>query len=208
MEKKRISLKTPENVTLMHGEQVIKVKPFLSMEEQVELTRYYIEQYFQPSPQVGTEKDYLAAEFTLMLNVIDKCTDIMLFENDLPVMVAEDFLSNEDLWIEIKQKITNFWDFYTRLGRIISDIKEENQMKASLGYVLDGLADRVEDAISSLMTFEPTEENMGKIKELVAQVNSSPILKGVSEVLNVSEEVKKPKAVSKKSAKSKKEKLH
>ena len=208
MDKKKISLESPKSVIFTYGEQTIKVKPFLSMEEQVEFTKYYIEQYFQMSSLLGTEKDYLMAEFTLMLNVVDKCTDIMVFENEQPAMKMDDFISNSDFWSKLKANIINFNDFYERLCRIVSDIKEENATKASLGYILDGLADRIENAISSLMTFEPTEENMGKIKELVAQVNASPILKGVSEVLNVPEEVKKSKSVPKKSTKSKKEKIH
>ena len=207
MDKKKISLESPKNVNLTYGETVIKVKPFISMEEQVELIRNYIEQYFQVSPLLNTEKNYLMAEYGLMLAIVDMCTDIMLFENDKPILTIDEILAT-DLWDTIRNKIVNYYEFSEKLNRIVSDIKQENESKMSLGYVLDGLAERVENAISSLMTFEPTEENMGKIKELVAQVNASPILKGVSEVLNIPEEVKKSKVVSKKSTKSKKEKIH
>jgi hypothetical protein len=197
-EKIKILVKRAKNVVIDYNGSEIVVQPYLTTENQIILAGNYLADYFDSS-SLGKEYNVLLAENGLLLAVIQLCTNIDMSEILSSKDLSDDFLSNTQLCDDIISKIQNYWEFYTRLTTIVDDVRREKEMQLSLGAVIDGLATKVSSLLENLMGFEPTDENMQKIKDMLKTVESSPIMKQLAG--NLEDGKKKP-------APKKKEKIH
>jgi hypothetical protein len=177
MEKKiELALKQPENVKFEYQGFIIEVKPYLSMTEQDELSKQYIEQYFDESPE--------QAEFILLFSVLELCTNIQLFKNaerTEPSLTIDDLLSNWSLIQQIRTKILNYGDFYARLQANVRHIDlGKNSLKESILIGYAKISEILNDLPTYLANLKISDEDMARVKELM----DSPILKELRPLLN------------------------
>jgi hypothetical protein len=170
MEKKiELALKQPENVKFEYQGFLIEVKPYLSMTEQDELSKQYIEQYFDESPE--------QAEFILLFAILDLCTNIMIFKDEerkVPAIMLDDLLSNWSLIQQIRTKILNYSDFYARLQANVRHLDlGKNSLKESILIGYAKISEILNDLPTYLFNLKISDEDMARVKEL----SDSPIVK-------------------------------
>lgn len=160
------------------GEKIVTVKTYLGLALQKELIENYIEIYFAPNSE--NRFDYLGAEATLILDVMDKCTNIAFVDDeDKTLFSMDDIISNPELFAQIKTRIKNYDEFYRSLHRVISDIREKKSLEKSVG----GVIDRLYETISTFLLEFSSEENIRKVNEMLFNVNNSDVLKEVVTML-------------------------
>ncbi len=177
--KKVITFTTPGAVTVPFQGQAVQVTPYISIDYQMVLAQQYLDAYFGKSLILQTEKDYIMAEYSLMFGVLDLCTDVDLAAKDSDgnkLFSMDVLLSNLDLWDAVRKAIRNYDDFYRKLCRVVNDVKEDKLSEISAGNILSKLTANITDAIEKLLGTEITDENLGKIKSLLADINASPFL--------------------------------
>jgi hypothetical protein len=170
MEKKiELALKQPENVKFEYQGFLIEVKPYLSMTEQDELSKQYIEQYFDESPE--------QAEYILLFSVLELCTNIQLFKNaerTEPSLTIDDLLSNWKLIQQIRSNVLNYSDFYARLQANVRHIDlGKNSLKESILIGYAKISEILNDLPTYLFNLKISDEDMARVKEL----SDSPIVK-------------------------------
>jgi hypothetical protein len=178
MEKKiELALKQPENVKFEYQGFLIEVKPYLSMTEQDELSKQYIEQYFDESPE--------QAEFILLFSVLELCTNIQLFKNaerTEPSLTIDDLLSNWSLIQQIRTRILNYSDFYAKLQANVRHIDlGKNSLRNTVELLVTRIASLLEDLPNILASLKISDADMDRVKELsdspiVRELLKSPLL--------------------------------
>lgn len=175
MDKVKLNIIEPKLKKIEYNDQEIKVKPYMTIAEQVLLIHHYVKDYFLPDPELiviqETSRNPVWAEIKMRLEVIKRFTDIDTAELDIDNFFAS------GLWEKITEDIKNYSEFYTRLNAYVSDIEKEMLYKKSLGVVIDDLAERLEGIINRLANITP--EQLDKIKgvgeELLKEIESSPV---------------------------------
>lgn len=170
-DKEKVALKQPKIEEIDYHGNTIKVKTYLSADEQNALINQYVEQYADSPNQ---------AEYILLIAVIDTCTSIQLFEDDATTaLTIDDLLSHWDLIEEIKSKIKNYEDFYAKLQMIVNKITIEKNSLANT--VQDGytkLLDLINSLPEILSNLKISDEDMARVKEIV----ESPVLNEATKI--------------------------
>lgn len=168
IEKQKIEFKETEYQEVGFGKYKIKVKPYLSLADQMALTQVYLEEYF------GKEQTrILESEYKLVYGIFDFCTDV-----NIESMTINGLLSNYKVWEEIKSKIKNYGEFRALLARTVEEVKESKRIEKSLGTVLESLFDR----LSGLLSTDISPESIEKVQQLLKDVEDSKILKKATEL--------------------------
>ena len=173
------TLSKPKNKEIMFDGRMIKIRPYLTVEDQVEMINSFLQQYFYPDTKwfKFTEVDVLGSEIALKLDIIGRCSDV-----DPKIEVLETGFFNA-----LKEEIINYPDFRFSLEEIVKNVKDKIEQNSSLGTVVDGLASRAEELVSSISetfsNFNP--EDIKKLrelgKELIEEVKSSPLAAVIGE---------------------------
>jgi hypothetical protein len=173
-----LELAITEFDTLNYLGKPIKVKPYLSLPAQEEIIRIYLDQYFEPSVVVGTNRDCLSAEVVLMLAVIDECTDIKVFEDDgvTPFIKLDALLCNIQLWDAIRGKIQNYYDFRESLNKFIKMMEDERSHEQSLAAVVDNFLGDISEVLGKLSKMDISQDGFNKLQEIVKSVSESKLL--------------------------------
>lgn len=166
--KQKIEFKEPEYQEVVFGKYKIKVKPYLSLADQMALTQVYLEEYFGKD-----QTRILESEYKLVYGVFDFCTDV-----NIESMTINGLLSNHKLWEEVKSKIKNYGEFRALLARTIEEVKESKRIEKSLGTVLESLFDR----LSSLLNTDISPESIEKVQQLLKDVEESKIFNKATEI--------------------------
>lgn len=175
MDKIKLNIIEPKFKKIDYEEQEIKVKPFMTIAEQVLLIHHYVKEYFLPDPELiviqETSRNPVWAEIKMRLEILKMFTNIDTKDLDI------DYFFASGLWEKITENIKNYSEFYTRLNAYISDIEKEMIYKKSLGVVIDGLADRLESIINRLAEITPDQINKMKEvgEELLKEIEKSPV---------------------------------
>lgn len=159
--KKEIEFKAVDAVEVTFGNEKIKVKPYLSITDQVAILTVYLEEYFS-----NTNTGVINSEFKLILAVLDYCTDM-----DVEKLSLNNIMANYKLWKEINSKIVNYGDFRALLARTIEEIKEQKRIEKSLGNI----AEKVLEFINNLKDVSP--EMLEQVKSLLVDVEKSEVFK-------------------------------
>jgi len=166
--KQDLEFKEPEYQEVVFGKYKIKVKPYLSLADQMALTQVYLEEYF------GKEQTrILESEYKLVYGIFDFCTDV-----NIESMTINGLLSNYKMWEEVKSKIKNYGEFRALLARTVEEVKESKRIEKSLGTVLETLFDR----LSGLLSTDISPESIEKVQQLLKDVEESKIFKKATEL--------------------------
>lgn len=166
--KQEIAFKEPEIQEVVFGNIKIKVKPYLSLTDQMTLLSIYLEEYF------GKEQTrILESEYKLVFGILDLCTNI-----DVEKISLNSLLANYKFWEDIKAKIKNYGEFRALLARTIEEVKENKRIEKSLGNVIEGLVDK----ISNLLNTDISPESIEKVQQLLKDVEESKIFSKATEI--------------------------
>lgn len=181
-DKIKLEFKSPKNKSLEYGESVIEIRPFLKIEEQVLLIDNYLINYFnleklEKTLVPNSEYDYMKAEYNMIHSIFHLLTNV-----DAETLNT-DMYDASPLWIQVREKITNFEEFYKRLERVVSDVKEQIINKNSLGNTISGLSDKLVVILDNFSKFTP--EDIEKAKqtgmELLSKIENSPAQEMIAE---------------------------
>jgi hypothetical protein len=175
----KLDIKTPKNKVLDYNGQTILIRPYLSLAEQNVLIESYIETYFvkKESMIAGVKLDYMGAELKLVLAIVHYLTNIDV------TLVDADVLDGSDLWREIKSKIKNYEDFYSKLNRTVSDMKEQILAETSVSALVSDLKDKAYSLLNKFSEFTPEDAEKMKLAglELLKGIEKSPVAAVIGE---------------------------
>jgi hypothetical protein len=156
--KVKLEFTMPKADDVVYNGVTIKVVPFLSLAQQLYLINTYIKDYFE-SPEENivemSEYSYLNAECNLRNYILQICTNI-----DVEGL-NNDFYADTIFWGLITGKISNYFDFLNKLNFVISEIKQQEAIKNSVGKVLFDLAAKATSMMEEISKVSPEQ-----IKEL------------------------------------------
>lgn len=183
MEKIVLEFSEQKNKSYEFEGQIIKVKPYLSLNEQANLINKYAGQYFSPSSRAVNVSlyDYFTAEYTLMVGVLDVCTNVQVANEEGEVILDVAKLVASGLWAEVISRISNYEHFKTMLDYIIEDIRSQFALQQSVGTVLDNAVENITAMIHQIvekfsgveLTPEFLNEMMEASKKVVKNVEQS-----------------------------------
>ena len=165
-----------EDAKLVELESGIKVKPYLSRDDQEVLRTVYMSEYFSDN-----DSHVLNAEYSLLSAMLELCTNIQLYEDGQDgkvkaVIKIDDLFANYGLIKSIKASIQNHGEFRALLRQSVDDEKERRKEQYAMGKVLSELSEKAVELLNSFLDFDTSDESMAKIRELVGQVEKSPII--------------------------------
>lgn len=181
MEKVKLEFGTPENKIIEYNDTKIELVPFLDFEKQIVLIKNYIEDYFGNLQEVlveNTKYHYLEAECRLMNYIIQLNTNIDI-ESSLNWIYAE-----SQLWDKITSEIVNWWQFRDRLDSIVSDVKREEDLKNSIGTIVGGLLQNLNETLDKFSEITPDDvNNMQKgVMETIEKLEKSTVLNNPADI--------------------------
>ena len=136
---------------------LIKVDPYISLENKMILFKNYTSSYFDTSDFVD---NYINATYGLMLGIVDLCTNINVEKIDMNTFISS------GLWKEIQVRIENYRDVTSDLYNIVKLFAEQRLAEQSMGVAFDKLAQNLIDFIQSIdLSSEGIEKVIGQLQE-------------------------------------------
>jgi hypothetical protein len=134
IEKSKIILKSEDFIKIDHNGQEIIVNPYISLTTKTILFRNYIESYYKIGDIVN---NFLDAKYSLILGIIDLCTNISLENIDIDALISS------GVWDKIRINIKNYNDVTADLYIILKFISEKNSMEKSMSSTFDKLSESI-----------------------------------------------------------------
>ena len=173
MEKVRKEFKEQDWIEI--GDGGVLVKPFIGNEDQMTLISIYLDEYFKNAG--GDSKyDYLRAENAFIASVLEMNTNLELAQGKKVLISLDNIFEHWDFWEAVEGAIINYGDVRKKLYVTVEQRKEKIRLEESLPSAIRSVVDTVKNFLEDLMT-DLSDEKMANIKELLAEVNASPILK-------------------------------
>jgi hypothetical protein len=166
MDKRKIAIGLKPTADVKFQDKIISVKPYISQEVQYNLAQEYISIMFADNDFV---KNYYSAEWYVILNIVDQCTDLMVIEKDEKDNIDIDTLVSSGLWYDIKNKIENYNEFREFLKEMCQSVKEERALEKSFGQALDKITNKVIEFIDKIGNVDLSQEG---VANLVSGLNS------------------------------------
>jgi len=178
MEKKKLSFQKQELKTLdgKFGGEEIKVFRYIPYQDMLVLASKYMETYFL-SEEVETEMflsgwNYFGAEHAFTMEVVDKYTNIMVFDEEGNFVLDLDGFLASGLWEEITYAIENYHDVIGNIMIAVDNYKNEMLMKNSFEKALQSLINSI-IAFVERISEEGTEESLESLTKSIKQVGET-----------------------------------
>ena len=158
MEKKILEFgETEKNIVQFDG-QDIEVTPFISGSLEAFLIDQYVQDYFYANTDQkilpSLSRNYLGAELHMKLTILDRLTNIQISnanDSDYTDKVCT------ELWELVIDKIKNYWEFEESLSSVLGEIKKELELEKSVGGVIAGVANKINELLDKLKDISPDE---------------------------------------------------
>ena len=158
MEKKILEFgETEKNIVQFDG-QDIEVTPFISGSLEAFLIDQYVQDYFYSNTDQkilpALSRNYLGAELHMKLTILDRLTNIQISnanDSDYTDKVCT------ELWELVIDKIKNYWEFEESLSSVLGEIKKELELEKSVGGVIAGVANKINELLDKLKDISPDE---------------------------------------------------
>ena len=158
MEKKILEFgETEKNIVQFDG-QDIEVTPFISGSLEAFLIDQYVQDYFYSNTDQkilpSLSRNYLGAELHMKLTILDRLTNIQISnanDSDYTDKVCT------ELWELVIDKIKNYWEFEESLSSVLGEIKKELELEKSVGGVIAGVANKINELLDKLKDISPDE---------------------------------------------------
>jgi hypothetical protein len=162
-EKKSIQISPRKLVQIEFEKQDISIYPYISLGNETKIISDYCGSLFKEGGFLG---NYIEAEYSLYLSVLDLCTDIKLADEN-NVMIDLDDIVSSGLWKIVVENISNYLDVRDHLDEVVVNIISENDLKKSIGGIIDKLSVKVFELLDKVSNIDFSENG---IKELVSQL--------------------------------------
>jgi len=176
-QKKKVIFPKPGVREIQLGDTKILVDPFISDGDQRALIQIYLDELF--SSENNGNYSVLNAENSLLVNIIDLCTDIQLVEEiegkSTALFTTNTLYANMDFVKKVISSIINYDEFKSTLYRTVEMKLEEKRLSLALGSKLESLYNQLISFIDGISDMSP--ENIESIKAGLKDVESSPIIK-------------------------------
>lgn len=183
--KKLVFKEESDYTTISYQDNIIKVKKYISFDDMLSILHDYINVYFDtPSGFLLASHNCVGAEYSFLLGVIGKCTDIELSKDNQMSLTIDDLLTHSDLVEEIKDKITNYTDVYSMARMLIVDIEKQKELDKSVGSVID---EAVKKLTVFLTNFKLKDTDISELRDMVKEINSSEFVEKLNRVQSLSE---------------------
>jgi hypothetical protein len=175
MDKVKLEFKTPDAKEVEYNGVKFQVIPYLSSSQQVGLINTYIATYFGENSTKFVEASgysYIEAEFELLNLIMQLCTNV---DTD---SITEDMYTDLMLSGRVYGEIQNYGDFRGKLNYIINEIKQQENLRNSVGKVISDLVEKGYDVLNKLTDITP--EQIEKLQqtgvELAEAMKQNPLL--------------------------------
>lgn len=154
----KLKFDNPELKKVKHEGNIIEIRPWMTVPEQILLINHYCKNLFMPEDSRkfidGSEHDIFGAEINLINEVLRLYTniDVSMEEGGDPALDLDGFLAS-GLWKEIKKNIENYGEFEERLLQTVSDTREQINLQKSVGASVDHVAAKISSFVDSLNSF-------------------------------------------------------
>jgi hypothetical protein len=187
MDKIKIQPTALKNVTFNYNGQEVEVIPYMTLIQQGAIINRYLQEMFEDIENNFDKRhsDRIRAEYQLKIIVLDMFTNI-----DISSIDVENFFI-ENLYREVTSRILNYGDFESLLFMVVSDYRENETLKNSVGTVLEKASERLYEILSTFS--ELTPEKVGEMTSSVSGLLEE--VKGISkpDALIFPEQQEKPK---------------
>lgn len=175
MEKKTFSFTDVEQASVLYLGKTIEVIPYLSQDEMLTLAHAYMTDLSSKADTIGG--NILLAEFSLMLNIVDLKTNIRVMNEDGDglSLTIDQLLANIALYDLVVGQIKNYYLFREYLNKIVESANFQKQIESNVGTAIN----KVSEAVSQILSFEPSEENFNRIRAFLTELQGSPVLDAV-----------------------------
>jgi hypothetical protein len=175
MDKVKLEFKAPETKEVEYNGVNIQVTPYLTSSQQVALINTYISTYFGENEEKfiqDSEYSYLEAEFELLNLILQLCTNVDIDS------ITEDMYTDLTLSGKVYGEIHNYGDFRAKLNYIINEVKQQENLRNSIGKVVSDLVEKAYDVLNKLTDITP--EQIEKLQqtgvELAEAMKQNPLL--------------------------------
>lgn len=164
-EKLNIDFVPAEEVEFKFAGHKIAVSPFFSFKDKLLFITEYVNYLFTESEEDISIR-YLVAEHGLMMDIINRCTNIDVEQVDFDNLVASGF------WNQVKARIADYEDFRKELNSAVEIKRYEKQLEKSVGAIVENIADKLTIALQKISESDveslkkTTEEFSKKLEEL------------------------------------------
>lgn len=165
MDKKSYSITEKEPVSFRSNKIDVLVQPYITPVNQSLFIHSYVEDLFKDEKFAD---NYLVAEWSLMLAILDKMTDIPVTETENNVDLSA--VIGSGLWEEIKDHIYNYVDFRNDLNMVVENIKWQKSLESAVGTVVKNLSDKAFLFLDKMSNMDLSETG---IKTLVSELQKN-----------------------------------
>lgn len=141
----------------------IFVKPFLTSNDKIELTKNYCSTLFDDKERVFQE-NFFIAEKVLCLNIIDICTNIDIKNDEISLALDIDDFTSDVFWSELLNLISNYQEFKHELSEVVNYLMTKNTYNIMLS---NNLVNLMNQAIMTDMNLDmPIRELKNTVDDL------------------------------------------
>jgi hypothetical protein len=159
MDKVKLVLGSAEYKDVIFKKLEFKVMPFISLATKTEMLNDYIGTLFKE----GDPKDnYIQAEYTLILEVVDKLSNIEVIDLENKVLSVDDIISS-GLWDFLQSKIEGYDQFRWELDAIIELKHKQNAIENSVGKIVSNLSNKLMVFLDKLNDIDLSDEGINKL---------------------------------------------
>lgn len=178
MKKKTLSLGKKPNKTIQIKGESIQVKPYISFEDQILITEGYITTLYSANTSLNHRR--IAAEYTLIVSIVDLCTSISIdSENFYDNVVAA------GVWDTIKSNILNYDSFRDLLKESVEHVEKSTSLTSTVNNLVNTIIVFLDNLSGMDVSPEGIEKLSGQFGELTGG------LKEIQETLGQSPETSK-----------------
>jgi hypothetical protein len=173
MEKVNIELKELPIISKIHNGITINIYPYISIENKLEIIKTYLDALFSDG---SVTANYIMAEYSLILSVVNLCTNINIDHHDIITKIVF-----TGLWDEIKSDIKNYNDFRKELDEIIKIKRNDMSLSSNLNILILKISDFIdniskldlsENGIKQLTdSYKTLQDNVGELNKTLGNNN-------------------------------------
>ena len=151
MDKIKIQPTALKNIVFNYKGQEVEVVPYMTLIQQGAIINRYLQEMFEDVENNYRERhsDRIRAEYQLKIIVLDMFTNI-----DTESINIETFFI-EELYREVTGRILNYGDFESLLFMVVSDYRENETLKNSVGTILEKASDKIYEVLSAFSELSP-----------------------------------------------------
>ncbi|MDD4877197.1 MAG: hypothetical protein PHQ86_08755 [Dehalococcoidales bacterium] len=141
MDKIKIELNELPLIAKIYNGMTLNIYPYISIENKLQIIETYLDALFAEN---NVSQNYVTAEYSLMLSIVDLCTNIEIGDADIIQK-----LIFTGLWDEIRSSIKNYSEFRQELNDVVKMKYNEMSILSNLNILISKISGVV-DNISKL----------------------------------------------------------